>query len=118
MRRAFDLILAVALAVALTFLLLPVLALFLRVSPVTLVDAMTSDVALDALVVTLKTGLVAHLLVLAIGTPAAYFLGTRRFRLRGLVLAAIELPLVLPPAVAGIALLAAFGRRGLLGGTL
>ena len=118
MRRAFDLILAVALAVALTFLLLPVLALFLRVSPVTLVDAMTSDVALDALVVTLKTGLVAHLLVLAIGTPAAYLLGTRRFRLRGFVLAAIELPLVLPPAVAGIALLALLGRRGLLGGSL
>src|SRR5205085_5543875 len=60
---------------------------------------------------------IAHALVLVVGTPAAYLLAMRRFRGRSLVLSLIELPLVLPPAVAGIALLAAFGRVGLLGGT-
>jgi len=50
-----------------------------------------------------------------IGTPAAYLIGTRRFRGRSAVITAVELPLVLPPAVAGIGLLAAFaGRIGLL----
>jgi len=66
-------------------------------------------------VVTLKTGVVAHLLVLGVGTPAAYLLATRRFHGRGLLISAIELPLVLPPAVAGIALLAAVGPSTLLG---
>ncbi len=66
----------------------------------------------------LKTSAIAHLAVLLVGTPAAYVLARRRFPGRGLVLTLIELPLVLPPAVAGIALLAAFGRYQLLGGTL
>ncbi len=114
-RRAFDVVLVGATALALAFLLLPIAALFLRISPAEMVDALTSDVALDALWITLKTGLIAHVFVLLVGTPAAYFLATRRFRGRSFVITAIELPLVLPPAVAGIALLALFGRRGLLG---
>ena len=118
MRRVFDLVLALVAGVVLAFLLLPLLALFLRISPRELIEALGSDVALDALWVTLKTGLIAHAFVLGLGTPAAYFIGTRRFRGRGVVIALIELPLVLPPAVAGIALLSLFGRRGLLGGSL
>ena len=57
-------------------------------------------------------------LIILFGTPAAYWIATRRSRLRDLVVTAVELPLVLPPAVAGIGLLAAFGRLGLLGGTI
>lgn len=115
MRRLFETILAVCAGLALGFLLLPLLSLFLRVSPRTLVAQLGSDVALDALWVTFKTGLIAHAFVILIGTPAAYFLATRRFRGRELVITAVELPLVLPPAVAGVALLSAFGARGLLG---
>ena len=115
MRRAFDGFLAVAAGLALAFLLLPILALFVRVPPADLLDALWSDAALDALHVSLKTGLVAHVFVLGVGTPAAYFLATRRFRGRASLVALVELPLVLPPAVAGIALLALFSRRGLLG---
>lgn len=107
-----------ATAVALAFLLLPVAALFFRVPPGRLVSALGDGVARDALLLSLRTSLIAHALVLAAGTPAAYLLATRRFRGRALVIALVELPLVLPPAVAGIGLLAAFGRAGLLGGTL
>ena len=53
--------------------------------------------------------------MLIVGTPAAYLLATRAFRGRSLVVTLLELPLVLPPAVAGVGLLAAFGRSGLLG---
>ena len=118
MRRAFELGLVLATGLALAFLLLPMLALFLQVSPASLLEALTSEVALDALWVSLKTGLVAHFFVLLVGTPAAYFLATKRFRGRGVLVTLVELPLVLPPAVAGIALLALFGRLGLLGETL
>ena len=69
----------------------------------------------DALLVTLKTNAIAMALILLIGTPTAYLLGRRRFRGRVFALTLVELPLVLPPAVAGIGLLAAFGRVGLLG---
>jgi molybdate transport system permease protein len=117
-RRAFDLSIAVAVAVAVAFLLLPLVALFLRVSPATLVHELGSKAARDALLVSLETSAIAHVFILALGTPAAYLLATRRFRARALIVSAIDLPLVLPPAVAGIALLTAFGSRGLLGGTL
>jgi molybdate transport system permease protein len=117
-RRPFEVILAVSAGLVLAFLLVPVLALFLRIPPGNLLSQLTSGVAVDALVVSLKTSLVAHAVVLLFGTPAAYFIATKRFRGRAAVLTLIELPLVLPPAVAGIALFAAFGRAGLLGGTL
>jgi molybdate transport system permease protein len=117
-RRAFDFFLALAVALVVAFLALPLIALFLRVSPGDLFAQLGSEPARDALLVSVKTSLIAHVFVLAIGTPAAYLLATRRFRGRELIVTLTELPLVLPPAVAGIGLLAAFGRAGLLGGTL
>jgi molybdate transport system permease protein len=116
--RLFRGTLVLAAALALGFLLLPIVAIFLRVPPGELVSALQSDVAKDALVVTFETNLIALALILVLGTPTAYWAATRRSRLRDLVVTLIELPLVLPPAVAGIGLLAAFGRLGLLGGTL
>ena len=67
---------------------------------------------------TLRATLVANAITILFGTPAAYLLATRRFRGRSVVITLLELPLVLPPAVAGIGLLAAFGRAGLLGDEL
>jgi molybdate transport system permease protein len=117
MSRVFPALLGVALALALAFLLLPVAAVFLRISPVDLVSQLGNDLARDALLVSLKTNAIAQALILAVGTPAAYLLATRSFPGRSVVITLVELPLVLPPAVAGIALLAAFGRLGLLGET-
>ena len=115
MSRAFTAALAVALAVAVVFLALPVLAIFLRVPPAELLAQLGDGRAREALLVSLKTSLVAHALILGVGTPAAYLLANRAFRGRSVVLSLLELPLVLPPAVAGLGLLAAFGRTGLLG---
>ena len=116
-RRIFDAALFAATALALTFLLLPLVAIFLRVPLGELVAQLGSRVAVDALIVTLETNAVAQALILVVGTPTAYFIASRRFRGRSLAITLIELPLVLPPAVAGLALLAAFGRLGLLGST-
>jgi molybdate transport system permease protein len=117
-RVAFRVALGACLVVTLAFLLIPVLAIFLRVPPTKLLHELGSGVATDALIVTLKTNAIAQGLILLIGTPAAYLVGRHRFPGRGAVITLVELPLVLPPAVAGIGLLAAFGRFGLLGGTL
>jgi molybdate transport system permease protein len=118
MKRAFTVTAVVAAALAMAFLVLPVLALFLRVPPGDLIHALGTTAAQDALVVSIKTSAIAHAAVLLVGTPAAYAIGRGRFRGRSLLLSLIELPLVLPPVVAGIALLVTFGRLGLLGGTM
>ena len=114
----FAALLAVATAASLAFLLLPIVAIFAELSPGDLRDGLTSEVTRDALRVTVETNLVAMALIILFGTPTAYLLATRRFRGKALLVTLVELPLVLPPAVAGIGLLAAFGRLGLLGGTL
>jgi len=106
------------LALALCFLTLPVVAVFTDTSPAKLVDALGEHEAREALWLSLRTSLAAVAIIVVVGTPAAWFLATRRFRGRSLVLTLIELPLVMPPAVAGIALLAALGPKGILGGAL
>ena len=116
-RRIFTAALTLAAAAALVFLLLPLVAIFLRVPPGELFAQLGSKVAIDAIVVTVKANAIAQALILVVGTPAAYLIAGRGFRGRAFVVTLVELPLVLPPAVAGIGLLAAFGRLGLLGGT-
>jgi molybdate transport system permease protein len=91
---------------------------FLRVPPGELVSALGSRPAVDAIRVTAETIAVAMVLILGFGTPAAYWIAGRRGAVRDVVVTLVELPLVLPPAVAGVGLLVAFGRAGLLGGTV
>jgi molybdate transport system permease protein len=109
-RGWFAVLLALALAAALTFLTLPVAAIFVQQPPGDLVAALGEEGALDALWLSLRTTAAAVATILAVGTPAAYLMATRRFPGRAAVLTLIELPLVLPPAVAGIALLAVAGN--------
>jgi molybdate transport system permease protein len=111
----FRAALVLATGAVLLFLLLPVVAVFLQVPPGELVSALGSDAARDALRVTAETNAIAMGLILGFGTPAAYWIHSRRGALRDVLVTLIELPLVLPPAVAGIGLLVAFGRAGLLG---
>ena len=113
-RLLLGLVVFAATFVSLTFLALPVVAIFARVPPGRLIAQLGNPVVTDALVVTLKTTLIAQALILAFGTPTAYVLATRRFRARAILITVVELPLVLPPAVAGLGLLTAFGRTGLL----
>ena len=118
MRHAFGAGLGVALAAALAFLTLPVLAIFLDTSPGALVASLGEDGALEALRLSLVCSAAALAIVIAVGTPAAWLLATRSFHGRAAVVTLIELPLVLPPAVAGIGLLAALGPQGVLGGAV
>lgn len=112
----FALASGVALAVVVLFLVLPVVAIFASVGPGELLESLGDRSSTDALWLSLKTTTVAIAIIVVVGTPAAYALATRRFRGRALVVTLIELPLVLPPAVAGIGLLAALGPHGILGG--
>jgi molybdate transport system permease protein len=109
---------AVVIAVVMAFLLVPIVALFTYQPLHGLLNGFGTKVATDAIVVSLKTNLIAFVLMVGFGTPFAYVLARSRFRGRSVVITIVELPLVMPPAVAGLALLVAFGRFGLLGHTL
>jgi molybdate transport system permease protein len=117
-RVGFDALLVACATLALTFLAAPIVALFTQVPLRDVPGLLGHQAVRDALAVTVRTNAVANALILLVGTPAAYLLATRRFRGRELLITLVELPIVLPPAVAGIALLAAFGRGGLLGDEL
>jgi molybdate transport system permease protein len=106
-----------AILIAFAFMVLPVVAIFTHVTPARLIDQLSNPIVTDALIVTVKTTIVAQIAILVFGTPCAYFLATRRFPGRALAITLVELPIVLPPAVAGVGLLVAFGRFGLLGST-
>ena len=100
------------------FLALPIVALIAYQPISQLFDGFSANVATDAIVVSLKTNAIAFAFMIALGTPFAYIVGRRRFAGRSALITLVEVPLVLPPAVAGLALLVAFGRFGLLGDTL
>jgi molybdate transport system permease protein len=117
-RRAFALVSFLALAVLLAFLVLPIVAIFTHTGPGRLIDALGDHSAREALRLSFETSAIAMALIVLIGTPAAYLLATRDFRGRALILTLIELPLIVPPAVAGLALLATFGPNGILGSSL
>jgi molybdate transport system permease protein len=119
LKRAIGYGLFVAVAVlTLAFLLLPIVGIFVHTSPGKVLGQLSNPVVTDALIVSLKTSLIAQALIVLFGTPTAYLLATRRFTGRSFAITLVELPLVLPPAVAGVGLLAALGRFGLLGSSL
>ena len=117
-RQGSGVVLLVATAFAL-FLGLPVAALFVRaLLNGALAVAVTSEVVLTALALSLVTTAVSLILTVAIGLPLAFVLARRSFRGTWLVEAIVDLPIVLPPSVAGLALLLVFGRQGIIGETL
>jgi molybdate transport system permease protein len=102
----------------LVFLSLPIIALFLRISPASLIENLREVDVIRAIGISLVTTLISTLIIIIGGTPLAYSHARGQFRFGRAVDTLIDLPLVLPPAVAGVALLMAFGRRGILGGLL
>lgn len=118
--RAVAVRLAVGLAMALlgVLLILPLIALVLRVPLGTLAFQLRQPVVLEALLLSLEASLAATLTIFVLGLPAAWLLATREFPGKRMVEVLLDLPMVLPPTVGGLALLLAFGRTGLAGGAL
>jgi molybdate transport system permease protein len=107
--------LALMLILAMAFIALPVAALFLKSPLDTTLRSLHDPVVIDALRLSLMTSTITTVAVVIMGTPIAYV--SARFQYFGKELAdsLIDLPVIMPPAVAGIALLVAFGRMGIVG---
>lgn len=108
-------LLAVLATVAALGMALPLGALLFTTSVKDLVDGLRDPSVLPAIGVSLSTSLASLALVVVGGTPLAWLLARGRHRFWRTLQVVFELPIVIPPAVAGVALLLAFGRRGLLG---
>ena len=103
-------------AIAAALLALPVVALLGKaIVDGALAGALANDAIVAALTLSLLTTAVSLVITVVLGTPLAFVLARRRFPGSPLVEAIVDLPIVLPPSVAGLALLLAVGRRGLLG---
>lgn len=97
------------------FVLLPLVAMASRVNWGGFVALVSSESSVSALLLSLRTSVAATILCVVFGVPMALMLARTTFRGQRLVRTIVLLPLVLPPVIGGIALLAAFGRQGLLG---
>jgi molybdate transport system permease protein len=117
-RRLRGIWLVAASAPLVLLILVPLLALVLRITPQDFLAALADPPVAQALQLSFVTTLIATCAGLVFGTPVAYLLARRSFPGRAALETLLELPMVLPPAVAGIALLVAFGRRGVLGSWL
>ena len=103
---------------ALLLVALPMVAVAWRTPWSGFWSAVSDESSRTAITLSLRTSLIATLLALIFGTPLAWFLANARFPGRSFVRSLCVLPMVLPPVVGGVALLYAFGRRGLLGSVL
>ncbi|MBN1536438.1 MAG: molybdate ABC transporter permease subunit [Anaerolineales bacterium] len=97
------------------FIILPILALFLRLTPTEFIQSLDKTQAFQAIKLSLSTSLITVCMALLFGTPVAYFISKRCSVYHRVIDVLIDLPTVLPPAVAGVALLMAFGRQGIVG---
>jgi len=104
-----------ALALVAGFISLPIVSLILWTISEDSWRAMASPLARDALLLSIRTTAISMLIIVLVGTPAAYVLARADFRGKRFLDALIDIPAVLPPSAAGIALLLTFGRFGLVG---
>lgn len=105
----------IASSVLLLFLVIPLLVLLVRAIEADLLQQLTQPTVALALRLSLLTSITSTLITITLGTPLAYSLARRKVPARSAIETLLDLPIVLPPAVAGLALLLTFGRRGFFG---
>lgn len=106
---------SVVITMTLSFLFLPLLSVFIGLQPAEFFLHLRSQVALEAMKLSIITTCIALLINICFGTPLAYFLAMYHFKGKSILDVCIQLPIVIPPAVAGLGLILVFGRFGLLG---
>ena len=105
----------VLIAAVTLYLILPIIALFFRTTPDLFIASLADPEVSSALILSLTTSVISLLIVIIVGTPFAYIHCRHQYPGKMIVDTIIDLPLVLPPAVAGMALLVLYGRAGLVG---
>jgi molybdate transport system permease protein len=116
--RLTTVTLALLAAPLIVLLAIPIVALVVRAPLAAFAEHVMTPTAIEAVRLSFVTSTITAILAVALGTPWGYLLARRQFPGRGALETLVELPMILPPSVAGVALLIAFGRRGVLGSSL
>ncbi len=111
----FQLLLLFLGGVVLMFILAPIAGMFFSVSSIQITETLSDKKVLDSIYLTLWTSMVSTLLFAIFSIPLAYILARKRFKLRGLILSIINIPVVIPHSAAGIAILAVISRDTIFG---
>jgi molybdate transport system permease protein len=114
----FNLALFILISLFLLILIFPIASLFFKITPGEFIRSLSEPVVVDAMVLSLITATISTIIVITLGTPLSYVNARVKYRGRAIIDTLTDLPIVLPPAVAGLALLMAFGRKGVLGSYL
>jgi molybdate transport system permease protein len=108
-------IFTIMVTITLGFLFLPLFIVFFDMTPAEILNYLKTPLAVESLKLSIYSTFISLGLILIFGTPLAYFLAKKDFRGKQVIDVLIQLPIVIPPAVAGVGLLMVFGRFGLLG---
>lgn len=96
------------------FVSVPIISLFIS-SGVQVIYQITNNVVIDAFIISMKSTLISLIIIIILGLPSAYILARKKIRFKKYIETILEIPLVLPPSVAGLILLIAFGKNGIIG---
>ncbi len=113
-KGVFKIILSLICGICVLFLLSPIIALF-SFPWSRSIDLIFNSFVLQSVIISLKSTAISLLIIIIVGMPTAYYLARYSFWGKGFVEIILQIPLVLPPAVAGLLLLVTFGRNGLIG---
>lgn len=108
----------IGLIISVLFLFIPMVSLFFSLQPSLLFNILLDPSVLSALYISLKSTSISLIIIILVGIPSAYSLAKYRMYGKEFIDTLIDLPIVLPPAVAGLALLITLGPNGLIGGWL
>lgn len=114
----FDFFISLIAGIFVCLVVLPMMALFTKISVVELVEQFRSSVVLSAIVISFETSLIVVLLACCLGIPVVYLLAMKDFRGKAILDTLVDLPISIPPLVAGLALLILLGGNSRLGGIL
>lgn len=109
---------SIAGAILITMLLLPILNILFSVGPNKILEAAMDRDALSAILISFEAALIATFLSFIFGVPLAYIMARKNFYGKSIIESIVDLPVVIPHTVAGVALLMVFGRRGIIGAPL
>ncbi|WFD10622.1 molybdate ABC transporter permease subunit [Tepidibacter hydrothermalis] len=99
------------------FTSIPVISLFLS-SGIGVISEIKNHVVINAFIISMKSTLTSLIIIIILGIPSAYIIARKKFRFKKYIETILEIPLVLPPSVAGLILLITFGKNGIIGKTL
>jgi molybdate transport system permease protein len=113
--KAVLVVMGITVTVYFLLIVLPLAGIFSKIDPSQIGEQLQNPVVVEAIKLSLYASVIATVIAIVLAVPTGYFMATRRFHGKAILDTIIDLPLVLPPAVAGVALLYAFAPKGLLG---